>query len=47
MIRRVVGALVIVYLAAAVYLFVVHHDDRPAKADAVVVLSGTKERLGC
>jgi uncharacterized SAM-binding protein YcdF (DUF218 family) len=44
-IRRVLAGLVIVYLAAAVYLFVVHHDDRPAKADAVVVLSGTSQRL--
>jgi uncharacterized SAM-binding protein YcdF (DUF218 family) len=44
-IRRVLAALVLVYLAGAVYLFVLHHDDRPAKADAVVVLSGTTERL--
>jgi uncharacterized SAM-binding protein YcdF (DUF218 family) len=26
-------------------LFVVHHDDAPAKADAVVVLWGTEQRL--
>jgi uncharacterized SAM-binding protein YcdF (DUF218 family) len=44
-IRRVLLALIVAYIAAASYLFVVHHDDRPAKADAVVVLSGTKERL--
>lgn len=37
--------LIVAYVAAAGYLFVVHHDDHPAKADAVVVLSGTKERL--
>ncbi len=45
MIKRTIVTLIVVYLAAAAYLFVVHHDDRPAKADAVVVLSGTKERL--
>ena len=45
MIKRVVLALVMAYVAVAGYLFVVHHDDPPAKADAVVVLSGTKERL--
>jgi uncharacterized SAM-binding protein YcdF (DUF218 family) len=44
-IRRVLVGLVIVYLTAAGYLFVVRHDDRPAKADAVVVLSGTSQRL--
>jgi len=26
-------------------LFVVHHDDRPVRADAVVVLAGAKSRL--
>lgn len=45
MIKRVLLTLVVAYVAVAGYLFVVHHDDRPAKADAVVVLSGTKERL--
>jgi uncharacterized SAM-binding protein YcdF (DUF218 family) len=44
-IRRIVLLLVGAYIAGAVYLFVVHHDDRPARADAVVVLSGTRERL--
>jgi uncharacterized SAM-binding protein YcdF (DUF218 family) len=44
-IKRVFLVLVVAYVAVAGYLFVVHHDDRPAKADAVVVLSGTKERL--
>jgi uncharacterized SAM-binding protein YcdF (DUF218 family) len=44
-IARLLLLLVAVYVAAAVYLFVVHHDDRPARADAVVVLSGTQERL--
>ncbi len=45
MIKRVLLTLIVAYVAVAAYLFVVHHDDRPAKADAVVVLSGTKERL--
>jgi uncharacterized SAM-binding protein YcdF (DUF218 family) len=44
-IARIVVLLAVAYVAAATYLFVVHHDDRPAKADAVVVLSGTKQRL--
>jgi uncharacterized SAM-binding protein YcdF (DUF218 family) len=46
--RRVLQALAIllaVWLAAAVALFVVHHDDAPARADAVVVLQGSKTRL--
>lgn len=45
MIKRAIVLIVVAYVAAATYLFVVHHDDRPAKADAVVVLSGTSERL--
>jgi uncharacterized SAM-binding protein YcdF (DUF218 family) len=32
-------------VVAAVALFVVHHDDPPMRADAVVVLAGTPERL--
>jgi uncharacterized SAM-binding protein YcdF (DUF218 family) len=44
-IARILLVLAVGYVAAAAYLFVVHHDDRPAKADAVVVLSGTPERL--
>jgi uncharacterized SAM-binding protein YcdF (DUF218 family) len=44
-IKRILGLLIAAYVAAAGFLFVVHHDDRPAKASAVVVLSGTKERL--
>jgi uncharacterized SAM-binding protein YcdF (DUF218 family) len=44
-IKRVLLALIVAYVAAAAYLLVVHHDDRPVKADAVVVLSGTSERL--
>jgi uncharacterized SAM-binding protein YcdF (DUF218 family) len=35
----------VAYLAVASYLFLVHHGDSPAKADAVVVLSGTDQRL--
>lgn len=45
MTRRAVLLFVLAYVAAASYLFVVHHDDPPVKADAVVVLSGTSERL--
>ena len=45
MIKRIVLLVLVAYLAAASYLFVVHHDGRPAKADAVVVLSGTRQRL--
>ncbi len=45
MIKRVLLTLIAAYVAVAAYLFVVHHDDGPAKADAVVVLSGTKQRL--
>jgi uncharacterized SAM-binding protein YcdF (DUF218 family) len=44
-IRRTLLLLFVAYVVAASYLFVVHHDDPPAKADAVVVLSGTQERL--
>ena len=45
MIKRALLALVVAYVAVASYLFVVHHDDSPVKADAVVVLSGTRQRL--
>lgn len=45
MIKRAIAIVLLAYVAVAGYLFVVHHDDHPAKADAVVVLSGTKERL--
>lgn len=48
MIRRVVGVLgvlVLAYVAVAVYLFVLPHDGKPVRADAVVVLAGTAERL--
>jgi uncharacterized SAM-binding protein YcdF (DUF218 family) len=44
-ITRLAAALLVAYVAVAVYLFVLPHDDRPARADAVVVLSGTKHRL--
>jgi uncharacterized SAM-binding protein YcdF (DUF218 family) len=36
---------VLVYGAAAIWLFLVAHDQRPVRADAVVVLSGSKLRL--
>ncbi|HEY8645118.1 MAG TPA: ElyC/SanA/YdcF family protein [Gaiellaceae bacterium] len=45
MIKSILLTLIVAYVAVAAYLFVVHHDDRPAKADAVVVLSGAKQRL--
>jgi uncharacterized SAM-binding protein YcdF (DUF218 family) len=35
----------IVFAAADVWLFVVHHDQAPVRADAVVVLSGSATRL--
>jgi uncharacterized SAM-binding protein YcdF (DUF218 family) len=41
----VVAILFAAWLVAAVALFVVHHDDEPAHADAVVVLQGSKTRL--
>lgn len=42
---RVLLVLVVAWVAAATWLFVVQHDDRPAKADAVVSLAGTSSRL--
>jgi uncharacterized SAM-binding protein YcdF (DUF218 family) len=47
-IRVVVKLAVVVFLAFAVadlWLFAVRHDDAPIRADAVVVLSGSKSRL--
>ena len=42
----VVPALVVgAWLAVAIALFVVRHDDRPMRADAVVVLQGSDTRL--
>jgi uncharacterized SAM-binding protein YcdF (DUF218 family) len=41
----VAGALLAVWLAVAIALFVVHHDDEPIRADAVVVLQGSDTRL--
>jgi uncharacterized SAM-binding protein YcdF (DUF218 family) len=46
--RRLLGVLAILFaawVAVAIALFVVHHDDPPAHADAVVVLQGSKTRL--
>jgi uncharacterized SAM-binding protein YcdF (DUF218 family) len=37
--------IILVYAAAAVWLFLVPHDQRPRHADAVVVLSGSRLRL--
>lgn len=48
MLRRLLVTLLVlvaVWAAACVALFVVHHGDRPAKADAVFVLSGASARL--
>ena len=42
---RVLAILFAAWLAVAIVLFVVHHDDAPAHADAVVVLQGSKTRL--
>jgi len=42
---QVLAVLFAVWLTVAVALFVVHHDDPPAHADAVVVLQGSKTRL--
>jgi DUF218 domain-containing protein len=36
---------ILVYAAVAAWLFLVRHDQRPAHADAVVVLSGSRLRL--
>lgn len=41
----VAALVVVVYAAAAVWLFVVRHDQRAVRADAVVVLSGSRLRL--
>jgi uncharacterized SAM-binding protein YcdF (DUF218 family) len=42
---RLLLVLVIAWAVAGTWLFVVHHGDRPIRADAVVVLAGTQERL--
>jgi uncharacterized SAM-binding protein YcdF (DUF218 family) len=44
-VRRLVALVLAAWLVAAIALFVVHHDDRPARADAVVVLAGSRFRL--
>jgi len=43
--RRLVALVLAAWLVAAIALFVVHHDDRPGRADAVVVLAGSRLRL--
>jgi uncharacterized SAM-binding protein YcdF (DUF218 family) len=45
MLLRLVVLLLVAWLAAAVVLFVVHHGDKPVRADAVFVLSGSRARL--
>ena len=45
MIRRLLVLALLAYVGAAVYLFVLPHDDHPLRADAVVVLAGTSSRL--
>jgi uncharacterized SAM-binding protein YcdF (DUF218 family) len=42
---RLLAVLLAVWLVAALALFVVHHDDEPRRADAVVVLQGAQSRL--
>ena len=42
---QLIAILFAVWLVLAIVLFVVHHDDPPARADAVVVLQGSKTRL--
>jgi uncharacterized SAM-binding protein YcdF (DUF218 family) len=42
---RLLALLVAVWLVWAILLFVVHHDDEPGRADAVVVLQGASTRL--
>jgi uncharacterized SAM-binding protein YcdF (DUF218 family) len=42
---RLLSFLLAVWLVWAVVLFVFHHDDAPGRADAVVVLQGSKTRL--
>jgi uncharacterized SAM-binding protein YcdF (DUF218 family) len=42
---RLLLVLILAWAVAGTWLFVVHHDDRPIHADAVVVLAGTIERL--
>jgi uncharacterized SAM-binding protein YcdF (DUF218 family) len=44
-VKRVIVVLLAAWAAVAVALFVVRHEDRPAHADAVVVLSGARPRL--
>ena len=43
--KRIVVLLVALWAAVAALLFVQHHDDRPVRANAVVVLAGSKTRL--
>lgn len=48
MLRRsliLIAVLFLVWLAVAIELFVVHHGDKPLKANAVFVLSGSATRL--
>jgi uncharacterized SAM-binding protein YcdF (DUF218 family) len=45
MLIRLAILVVVAWAAAAIVLFVVHHDNRPIHADAVFVLSGARARL--
>ena len=45
MIKRVVAAMFLAWFALATYAFVVRPGDHPFRANAVVVLSGSNERL--
>jgi uncharacterized SAM-binding protein YcdF (DUF218 family) len=41
----VIAAVVLAFVALDVWLFAIHHDQAPVRADAIVVLSGSKARL--
>ena len=45
MIARLVALVLVAWLAAATYVFVLRPGDEPMRADAVFVLSGASERL--
>lgn len=45
MIARGALLLVLAFAMVGAFLVVLPHDDRPVKADAVIVLSGTRQRL--
>jgi uncharacterized SAM-binding protein YcdF (DUF218 family) len=44
-VTRALAVLLVAWVAAASYLFLVPHDDEPGRADAIVVLAGSKKRI--